>query len=322
LPRGFCVRARVSTLATKKEGAAEWRGHHERGSRPLLRIMVYLSLRLGRRVTRGALYAIAGYYFLLARGARRHIRRYLRLALHREPAARDEFRLILNFARTIHDRVYLINGRDDLFEVTLEGEDLMRRQLHSGHGAFLLGAHLGSFEIMRTVGRRQPGLRVSMAMYEENARKISAALAAISPRETPDIVALGHIDAMLKLRDRLERGIFVGMLADRTLGQEPMQAVEILGARAHLPTGPLRAAAILRRPVIFMVGLYRGGNRYHAVFEPLADFSATPVAEREAAIRQAVERYAGLIDRFCRSDPYNWFNFFDFWPLPGAAAEP
>jgi predicted LPLAT superfamily acyltransferase len=24
-------------------------------------------------------------------------------------------------------------------------------------------------------------------------------------------------------------------------------------------------------------------------------------------------RYAALIDRYCRSDPYNWFNFFDFW---------
>jgi predicted LPLAT superfamily acyltransferase len=26
-----------------------------------------------------------------------------------------------------------------------------------------------------------------------------------------------------------------------------------------------------------------------------------------------MQRYAALIDRYCRSDPYNWFNFFDFW---------
>jgi predicted LPLAT superfamily acyltransferase len=62
-----------------------------------------------------------------------------------------------------------------------------------------------------------------------------------------------------------------------------------------------------------MLGLYRGANRYHVVFERIADFSELARPEREAAIARAVERYAALLDRYCRSDPYNWFNFFDFW---------
>jgi predicted LPLAT superfamily acyltransferase len=49
------------------------------------------------------------------------------------------------------------------------------------------------------------------------------------------------------------------------------------------------------------------------VFEPIADFSTTPPGQRESAIAAAIERYAATIDRYCRSDPYNWFNFFDFW---------
>ncbi len=95
-----------------------------------------------------------------------------------------------------------------------------------------------------------------------------------------------------------------------------MHEVRILGERAFLPTGPMRAAAILRRPVIFMVGLYRGGNRYHVVFAPVADFSDVTSKSRDAAVRAAVECYAALLDRHCRSDPYNWFNFFDFWREP------
>jgi predicted LPLAT superfamily acyltransferase len=106
------------------------------------------------------------------------------------------------------------------------------------------------------------------------------------------------------------------MLGDRTLGNEPVHEVTILGERAFLPAGPLRAAAILRRPVIFMVGLYRGGNRYHVVFAPVADFSDVTPQSRDAAVRAAVERFAALLDRHCRSDPYNWFNFFDFWREP------
>jgi len=65
--------------------------------------------------------------------------------------------------------------------------------------------------------------------------------------------------------------------------------------------------------VIFMTGLYRGGNHYHVVFRQIADFSRSEPAGREAAVRDAVARYVALLEAHCRSDPYNWFNFYDFW---------
>ena len=101
----------------------------------------------------------------------------------------------------------------------------------SGRGALLLGAHMGSFEVMHSLGRRRHGLQVAMAMYEENARKINAILAAINPRVKSDIVSLGQIDSMLNIAERLDQGAFVGVLADRTLGEEPVQAVTLLGER-------------------------------------------------------------------------------------------
>jgi predicted LPLAT superfamily acyltransferase len=292
---------------------AEWIGYRERGSERLLRVMAFLSLHLGRRLTRGMLYAIAGYFFLFAPRALRHSRRYLTLALGRPPSALERFKHVMYFATCIHDRVYLVNEQYERFECTLEGEAFMQAQLDAGRGAFLMGAHLGSFEVMASVGRRQAGLHVAMAMYEQNARKINALLAAIGRRAAPDIIPLGQIDAMLRIAERLDGGAFVGVLGDRTLGEEPVQRVTLLDRQAGLPTGPMRAAAILRRPVIFMAGLYRGGNRYHVVFEPIADFSKTPAREREAEVHRAIERYAALLDRYCRSDPFNWFNFFDFW---------
>ena len=44
-----------------------------------------------------------------------------------------------------------------------------------------------------------------------------------------------------------------------------------------------------------------------------ADFSATAIGGRHAAMCAAIERYAAVLEQYCRSDPYNWFNFFDFW---------
>ena len=296
--------------------AAEWIRHRERGSLWLLKIMAFLSLRLGRTLSRVILYGIAVYFFLFGPSARRHSRCYLRRALGRAATARDRFLQILSFATTIHDRVYLMNDQFEKFNISVEGEMLVLAQASIGRGALLLGSHMGSFEVMHSLSRRQNGLRVSMAMYEENARKISGILAAINPKAVPDIVSLGQIDAMLRIAERLEQGGCVGVLADRTLGEEPTQAVTFLGEQAYLPTGPMRAAAILRCPVFFMAGLYRGRNNYHVVFEQVADFSAVSVGSRRLAVYAAIERYASVLEHYCRSDPYNWFNFFDFWARP------
>jgi predicted LPLAT superfamily acyltransferase len=279
----------------------------------LLRLMTFVSLRLGRASGRCILYFIAMYFFTFGPTARRHARAYLRRVLGREPTALDRFRQVLAFASTIHDRVYLANDRFGLFEISIEGEQLVRDALRAGDGAFLMGSHAGSFEIIRAIGRRQAGLHVAIAMFEENARRLNAMVAAINPATKPDVIALGRMDAMLKIREYLDRGAFVGVLGDRTLAQEPAQTVRFLGAPARFPVGAMRAAALLRRPVIFMIGLYRGGNRYHVVFEPLADFSAVEPKLREAAVGAAITRYAALLEKHCRRDPYNWFNFYDFW---------
>lgn len=295
-----------------------WTGHRERGSAGLLKLMASFSLLVGRRWSRLPLYGIALYFFCFAPRARRCSREYLRRALAREPRAGERLRHLLTFATTIHDRVFMAAHRDEALHITVEGEALMHRQLALGQGAFLMGAHLGSFEVIGSFGRSQPGLRLSMATYEENARKLAATLAALHPDAAPEIISLGHLDAMLRIAERLDAGVFVGMLADRTLGAEPVQEVALLGARALLPTGPMRAAALLRRPVIFMAGFYLGDNRYHIVFETLADFTQVTAAARGPAVRVAVERYAALLDRYCREHPYNWFNFFDFWAVSDA----
>jgi predicted LPLAT superfamily acyltransferase len=307
------VASKADEVTRPGKSAAEWVTHRERGSMTLLRIMTFLSLRLGRRGSRPFLHIIAAYFLAFAPTARRHDRAYLRKVLKLEPTAADRYRHVLAFATTIHDRVYLLQERFDLFDITIEGEAVVQQALDAGQGAFLMGSHVGSFEIIRAIGRRQPGLRVAMAMYEDNARQINAMLAAINPNAAAEIIALGRIDAMLKIQDSLDRGTFVGVLGDRTLGNEASVRVNFLGQPARFPVGAMRAAAIMRRPVIFMIGVYRGGNRYHTAFESLADFSTVDPRQREAAVQAAIERYAAVLEKHIRSDPYNWFNFFDFW---------
>ena len=287
-----------------------------------LRVMTWISLKLGRGASRIVLYGIAAYFLAFAPTARRMSRRYLQRALRPGSSAhvgwQSLFRHFLSFASVIHDRVYLINDRFDLFDIRIHNRALIDDLVADGRGAFLIGAHLGSFEVLRAVGRRQPGLRIAMAMYEENARKINAVLGAINPNARQDIIALGHIDSMIQVHALLAEGAVVGMLGDRSLGDDDTREVGFLGEPAALPLGPFRMAAIMKCPVLFMTGLYGGGNRYDIHFEKLADFSVVAPRGRTLAVQAAMTRYAALLEQFCRAAPYNWFNFFDFWRAPAS----
>jgi predicted LPLAT superfamily acyltransferase len=302
-----------------------WRERPERGHSAIMKVMVWISLRLGRRLSRLVLHGIAAYFLLFAPQARRASALYLQRLFGRPARMGEQYRHFLAFASTVHDRIYLLNDRFDLFDIRVVGESIIRRHVDAGRGILLMGGHLGSFEAMRAIGRHHTDLKVCMVMYAEHAAKLSAVLEAINPAAVQDIVPLGQMQSMLELSERLEAGQMVGMLCDRNGGDGPDQPHDFLGAPANFPLGPFRLAAMLRRPVVFMTGLYLGGNRYELHFEEMADFSSVERSNREAAIQAAQAHYVSRLEHFCRYAPSNWFNFFNFWQPPArtpAAAEP
>ena len=301
------------TLKYKPQKTAVWLKRQERSNELMLRVMTWISLRLGRRIARSVLHLVALYFVLFAPDSRRASLSYLPRVLGRPATWLDLYKHFFCFAATIHDRIYLINRRYDLFDIDIQGKENILPLIQAGKGVFLMGAHLGSFEVMRAIGRQVPGLRVGMVMHEDNAQKINGMLAAINPEASMDVIPLGHIDSMLQVQERLNDGMLVGMLSDRTLGDEPMTDINLLGAKAALPIGPFRMAALLRRPVVFMAGLYMGDNRYQVHFETLADFSDIPKGQRNQMVDKAILRYTELLNRYTRLAPYNWFNFFDYW---------
>lgn len=288
--------------------SADWTHRPERGSVPVVRFMVWLSLAIGWPASRPLVRAIAAYFFVFSPSARRNSRAYLERCLGRAPTLAERFAVFLAFSSTIHDRLFFLKDRYDVFEIEVHGGDIFAE---GGH--LLLGAHHGSFEAMRAAGHHHGHRRVSMAMYEANAR-LKEILATINPQALGEVVPLGRLDSMLRLSARLDAGDLVGLLADRTFGNEPVHRVSFLGTPAPFATGPMRMAAALRRKVYLMVGLYRGGNRYELHFEELADFTALDeTGGRDARVRAAIEAYVARLEHYCRAAPDNWFNFHDFW---------
>ena len=306
--------------------ATAWAARREQGSLLALRFMAWIAITLGRPVARLLLHPIALYYLLFASTPRRHSARYLGRALGRPATWRDLYRHIHTFASTVLDRVYFVRGQMQAFDVTMTGDAGCDATIAQRRGGFLLGAHLGSFESLHAAGKSFPGMRVTMVMYPDNARKIHSVLQALAPDFKLAVIAIGKSGSTLAIRDALDGGSLVGLLGDRMLTAEPAPSphaaartstvdIPFLGVPARFSDGPLRLAMLLKRRVIFMVGLYQGGKRYDVRFETMADFTAPPAdpAGRERMIQQALRDYVSRLEALCREAPYNWFNFYDYW---------
>lgn len=150
-------------------------------------------------------------------------------------------------------------------------------------------------------------------MFEENANRIARVSRAINPGLEQDVIALGTPDSMLRVIEQLDKGAWVGMLADRAISEGGMVSVPFLGATASFPAAPFRIAALTGQKVILMVGLYRGANRYDLHFETLIESPSLPRADRDQIIERWIRLYASRLEHYCREAPYNWFNFYDFW---------
>jgi predicted LPLAT superfamily acyltransferase len=289
-----------------------WLEQRERSSVIAIRLLVWFALTLGRRAGRLLLYPVCLYYLLFSGRARRASRQYLARVLGRAAGLRDVFRHYYTFATVALDRMFFLKGRFAAFDVRVEGEDILQQALDAGEGCLLIGAHLGSFEALRTLGRDR-AVRVGLVMYEDNARNVIAVSKAIDPELAQAVIPLGRFDSMLRLAQRLERGEWIGVLGDRALDREGQVRARFLGEPAGFPASPFRIAAMLKRPVVLMIGLYRGGNRYELYFERLIDPAEAAPSDRQAAVERWVERYAQRLEHYCRIAPYNWFNFYDFW---------
>jgi predicted LPLAT superfamily acyltransferase len=285
----------------------------ERSSRLVLRLMVWIASHLGRRVSRILLYPISAYFLIFSGVSRRASLDYLRRVHARAVNWRDVFRHYHCFAATLLDRTYLLRGRHDLFDVRVHGAEIVHQQVERGRGCLLLGAHLGSFDVLRALGILQQQLPIKVLMYEENAKKINAVLNAINPVMADSVIAIGAPDTLLRVKEEIDRGTLVGILGDRVMFDERLISSTFLGGKTVFPGGPMLLASALKAPVILCFGLYRGGNRYDVYFELLAESIEISRQNRQKDMSYWTQRYVGRLEYYCRLAPYNWFNFYNYW---------
>ena len=309
-----------------------WRDRRERGSSGAISLIIWLALHVGRGFCRVLLLPICAYFLVTAPESRRASRQFLGRALGRAATLRDTFRHLLIFSTTLLDRVYLLHGRQRELAIQVTNEAIFWNALEAGRGCLLLGSHLGSFEMLGIVGSVDKKLTINMVMHVDDNARLGSLMWGEKSSLPYKIISLGQPGSMLQVKECLERGEVVGILADRIYADEATQSLPFLGSPARFSLSPLRLARITGAPVMSVFGLFRGGCRYEIVFETLAgrvsgargDVRADARGEMNPPLPQVLSAnalsldsclaaYVANLERHARRCPYNWFNFYDYW---------
>ena len=142
-------------------------------------------------------------------------------------------------------------------------------------------------------------LAINVVMHVEDSARLRDLLLLSGNALPYKVITLGHPGSMLRVKECLERGEVVGILADRVYRSEPTLCVPFLGRPARFSLSPMRLATITGAPVVMAFGLFRGGRSYEIVFEPLGT--------------HVLQCYVERLEHHARHSPYNWFNFYDYW---------
>lgn len=294
----------------------EWITARERGTSWTISFMIWLCRGRHRWLVNLLLYPIAAYFFITGRTAHRASTHFFTLAKGQARWS-DYYRQLLYFSRCLVDRVTILIGDADQFEVHPSGREALMETRQDGRGMIMLGSHLGNFEACKLFAIDRMDMDIHIVAYFSGSTKIRRALDAINPELQQNFIDPTEPDAVFRMRDVIDSGGILAILGDRIGIGEKKARVNFMGEPAYLPTGPYYLASILHCPVFCFFGLRVDHYVYDTYAIKLAEHIALARGQREQQAQVYAQQYADLLADKAREYPYNWFNFYEFWNLPG-----
>lgn len=298
--------------------SADWKQQNERGGAIWVRLLLAIAHLFGRPVARVLLGPIVLYFWLFSPTARRASQDYLRRVLPRPVVLADSLRHFHAFAATLLDRLFFYQSDADSFALTTRGLEIFEPLVEKKQGAVLMVAHVGSFDAMRLATRRRTdGMRVRVLMNLAQGAGFVSVLKALNPELLDDVIDTSNagVDLVLNIREALERGEMVAIMADRLNDPRERQLrVKLLGGAVRLPALPWMLVASVGAPVITCTSLYTGGAGYRLQFRPLHPGGAkVSRSERLSFANTLAQQWMHQLEGDLRDAPYNWFNFYPYF---------
>lgn len=312
----------------RRQAPAHWARLAERGADWGLRLLAAVYRLLGRRACLALILPVVVYFHLTGSAQRRASRNFLRRAFAaqgaaREPGRLDTLRHSLGFARKALETFAAWIDAGDRTPVSLADPAEVERAFAGERGVLLIVSHLGNADLSRAALDRERRARLTVLVHTRHAENYARLLRRFRPEALMNTLQVTELDpaTMIALEQKIAGGGWLAIAGDRTPvhGESRTSRVPFLGEEASFPQGPYLLAHLLDCPVYLMFCL-RDRETYRLHFERFAERIELPRTGRDRALADWAARYAGRLEAHCLSDPFQWYNFFDFWtPAPDKA---
>jgi predicted LPLAT superfamily acyltransferase len=306
---------------------AHWGNLAERGLLGGLRLTAFVYRRLGPRLSMGIVAPVVLYFYATDSERRRASLAFLRRALSMSGERRnvgwwDGYRHFLAFAGRALDTLAGWLGCLPRDAVVARDTTALEEAMAQRRGALFLVSHHGNVDVSRALLDRDTRDRLVILVHTKHAEKYNQVLRELNPEAAMHTVQVTEVgpDTAIELQQRIERGDWLFIAGDRTPvgGGGRTSVVPFLGAPAEFPQGPYILASLLGCPV-YLFFCARRGKRYELVVEHFAERIVLPRGRRQEAIAAHAARYAARLEARVMEDPYQWYNFFDFWRRSASA---
>lgn len=300
--------------------AAAWATTAERGAFAGLWILAVIYRLLGRTLCVAVMTPVVFYFYLTGHAQRRasldYLQRVKAAGADVETGWWAGLRHAMTFAGGTLDR--FAGWLGDIGPDDVDGLDdpEFNAARADPRGAVVLSAHLGAPEVMRAIATLGERRGVSILAHSANAAKFGELMERMAPQSTVRIIEVTDmgVGAAMRLASAIEAGDWAVILADRIApsGASPTVPAIFLGEEANFPAGPLILGSALRCPVYTLFSVRQNG-RYRVIFRKFRERLDFPRKDREAALKGAAADFAARLEEQVIANPFQWFNFYDFW---------
>lgn len=315
----------------KKE--VDWKEQQERGAHWAFRLTVLTYRVLGRSICALIVYPVASYFYLTGGKTKKASLAYLQ-RVYRHPEGRIHFkkkpgfaaghRHTMSFAFSILDKFGVWMKRISYKDIVFPGRQELVELLEQKKGLVLLSAHYGNIEIMRAVSQTISKVPVNVIMDRKNAESFNRLLKSTNENFDISIFASDDIDisTAAELKEKISRGEIVAIMADRiTKGSANRTFLKsFIGEDAPFPQGPFLIPWLLKAPT-FMFLCSKKGKKYEVYCEKFCDVDDFHKLKRNVFVDNICNSYVETLEKHCLKDPWQWYNFYDFWKKPEEQTE-
>ncbi len=307
----------------RKKKVSHWSEIKEKGNVSLIQLLLWIYQFFGKNIFNLLLMPVMLYYYLSSHLARNSSKAYLQKIYQygcthpdfsKPPGWLHSYKHFLHFGFAISDKISAWLGdlqhSDIIFE---KSEELLHLQ-RQGKGALILSAHLGNIEMARAIADKY--IKMNALVFTKNAMKFNKVFQRVSPKVSQHLLHVDNIglDTAVILKEKVDRGEFVIILADRTPISSPdrVNTCHFLGYPASFGQGAFILGNLLNCPVYTMFVL-KEQKTYRIYLDLFTKRITLPRKQRQQALQKYIEKYAQQLEKYCLKAPYQWFNFFDFW---------